>query len=277
MNNSINNLNKDTTRDTITPENDFNTLRKLNEHLKEIVENNILFMFIELLKKISDDYQDKGLHFDELKNKYLSYFKNNMTNSNKYCGILSMNLDNIDYTQINTSTPIKPTIPQHKTTPPRKTSPIKNNTEPTDGACINNNKCCARTSSGNQCSRNKQSGSDLCGCHVKRQPYGLITQPQTANETVKPKRKERKNSISDNPIWDQDSTDQIDGEIENIDGIDYLINNDTQYIYSLPADFTDNNEHEQSVEIGGLKIVGKKLSDGEITWYTDNDLMFLNH
>lgn len=277
MNNSINNLNEDTTHETITPENDFNTLRKLNEHLKEIVENNILFMFIELLKKISDDYQDKGIHFDELKNKYLSYFKNNMTNSNKYCGILSMNLDNIDYTQINTSTPIKPTIPQHKTTPPRKTTPIKNNTEPTDGACINNNKCCARTSSGNQCSRNKQSGSDLCGCHVKRQPYGLITQPQTTNETVKPKRKERKNSISDNPICDQDPTDQIDGEIENIDGIDYLINNDTQYIYSLPADFTDNNEHEQAVEIGDLKVVGKKLPNGENIWYTDNDLMFLNH
>jgi hypothetical protein len=80
--------------------NDFQSLLKLNEHINEIVHANVFFLFIELLQKISLDYKDNGLTFNELKNRYLSFFKKDMNNSNLFCDLLSANLETMDLNQL---------------------------------------------------------------------------------------------------------------------------------------------------------------------------------
>lgn len=85
-------------------EHDFKSLSKLNEYISQIVENNIFFMFNELLQKISTDYQ---LSYDQLKDQYLSYFKKNLTNSSLYCQLLSLNATDLSrLTQMINQVPI---------------------------------------------------------------------------------------------------------------------------------------------------------------------------
>jgi len=71
--------------DFVKTKSEFQSLAKLNDHISELIQNNVFFLFIELLKKISTDYKDKGLSFTDLKNKYLSYFQKELTHSNLFC------------------------------------------------------------------------------------------------------------------------------------------------------------------------------------------------
>src|SRR5205807_8318704 len=52
------------------------TLFKANEHMTELIHNNNLLLCASLLKQIGDDYQDRGVTFEELKHRYLIPFQN---------------------------------------------------------------------------------------------------------------------------------------------------------------------------------------------------------
>jgi len=217
---------------------DFASLSKMNDYIREIVENNVFFMFIELLKKIDHDYGDKGLSFNELKERYLSYFKTNMVNSNLYSEFLSLNLSSIDLEHINKPTESHDPVVSH----PKEI--ISNE--------INDKKCYARTSSGTQCSRKKQRDSEFCGSHTHSQPYGRIDQPQTVE--VQPKRRGRPPAQNN-----QDET-QIEASLETIDEIEYIVDDNTGHIYKKPDRLDKNIKLEQ------LTLVAKKNSEGDITW-----------
>ena len=47
---------------------DFKSLSKLNDHINGLIKNNVLVIFLELLKRFSTDY---NIHLDELNEKYL--------------------------------------------------------------------------------------------------------------------------------------------------------------------------------------------------------------
>jgi hypothetical protein len=38
-------------------------------------------------------------------------------------------------------------------------------------------RCCAKTSSGEQCSRSRNEENEFCGSHRNKQPYGIIQEP----------------------------------------------------------------------------------------------------
>lgn len=266
-------------------EQDFSSLRKLNDYLKEIVENNVFFMFVELLKKISLDYQDRGLSFDELKTKYLSYFQNNLTNSNLYCEFLSMNLNNVDFYNLS-RTPQSPT--QTKEDPNSSKDDIidqqlddEKGINPIDKEPINEIKCYARTSTGVQCSRRKQKNSDFCGSHAQGQPYGRIDQQCPVDNHPKkrgrPPLPQNQQTITKNTDTEPEKVVNIEASIETIDGIDYVIDNNNQNIYKVTDDILDQDGDEISLDTDKLKLVGKKSPDGKITWYTDADLMFIKN
>jgi hypothetical protein len=216
----------------------FSSLTKMNDYIREIVENNVFFMFIELLKKIDHDYGDKGLSFNELKERYLSYFKTNMINSNLYSEFLSLNLSSIDLEHINK--------------PPKSNEPVTHPKEIISNE-INDKKCYARTSSGTQCSRKKQRDSEFCGSHTHSQPYGRIDQAQTVES--QPKRRGRPPSQIN-----KDSESHIEASIETIDDIEYIVDDNTGHIYKKP-DRLDKN-----LNLDQLKLVATKNSEGEITW-----------
>jgi hypothetical protein len=146
----------------------FYSLNKLNEYLKELVENNVFFMFVELMKQMSIDYADQGIQFEDLKERYLSYFKKNLKNSNLYCDFLSLNLNRVDLNNITEIS--RPEIP-----PPSMISDQE----------IIEVKCYARTANNSQCSRKKQKGCDFCGSHTHSQPYGRVDQPTISDSRPK--------------------------------------------------------------------------------------------
>jgi hypothetical protein len=243
---------------------EFSSITKLNDYIKELVENNIFFMFIELLQKISKDYT---LPFDELKEKYLSYFKKDLHNSNLYCDLLSLNLKNIDFHHIGDQISAPS---QSQQTPPITCS------EPseTDMNMSDDTKCCVRTASNTRCSRRKQSGFDFCGCHLHSQPFGRVDQP--VNTEVIFKRKLKAHTTTEpettHPTKPSD-TPIFYASIKTIDGIDYLVNNETHEIFKI----REGLNLQQEINKADLKLVGVESSDGLglITWYTDRDLIFI--
>jgi hypothetical protein len=263
-------------------EQDFYSLSKLNEYIKEIVENNVFFMFIELLKKIEQDYGDKGLSFDELQGRYLSYFKKNLKNSNIYCEMLSLNLN----TDINQLTKINESVTSQDS---EKESDMSE--KETTEIAIKDSKCYARTSTNTQCSRKKQKGTNFCGSHSHSQPYGRIDQPcivdvrpkkrgrppLTLSSVKKPEPAEKTPSETDPPKTDML---QIEATIENIGGIDYVVDNNTNKIYKLITLDDDKINtppiEEDEINIDNLKLVGQKLPNKQVIWYSDVDLMFIN-
>jgi hypothetical protein len=251
------------------PTDEFHSLSKLNEYIKEIVENNVFFMFTELLKKISQDHMDKGLNFEELKEQYLSYFQKNLKNSNLYCDVLSLNLQSVDFSK----TPPKEEV--------HSESDEDKDKEKVDDS-INPEKCYARTATNTQCSRKKQKDGDFCGSHTHSQPYGRVDQP-CAVET-QPKKRGRpaqscKKAASPPPTAvpapipaPAPTQNQIEATIETIGDIDYVVDNNTNNIYKmLGEELIDGSD----IDMDNLKLVGKKTSSNKVMWYTDTDLMFV--
>ena len=76
----------------------FSSLSMLNGHISELIQNNVFFMFLELLKKISHDYQDQGITLDELKTRYLLPFEKDLNQSNLLCELMPSDLETIDLT-----------------------------------------------------------------------------------------------------------------------------------------------------------------------------------
>jgi len=221
------------------PEKDdqFKTLDKLNGYIKEVVENNVFFMFLELLKKIGDDYQ---ISESELKDKYMAYFKKDLKNSNLYSDFLSLNLKN-------TAAPTPCVMPM---------------VEALKSTEINPNKCYARTAASLQCSRKRQKDSDFCGSHAHSQPYGRVDQPADGRT----KKRGRPVSSEVPP-----ETAETTSTLETIDGIEYLVDTKTHDIYKPTQPITPDGE----VNMENLQLVGKKLPNGQLTWYSDSDLMFM--
>jgi hypothetical protein len=254
---------------------DFYSLKKLNEYIKEIVENNVFFMFMELLKKIGQDYGDKGISYDELKDKYLTYFKKNLKNSNLYCDILSLNLDNIDINHLGESPQTKDNIRKSDSPIARDSDKETDCIETEAGGCvINESKCYARTATNTQCSRKKQKDSDFCGSHSHSQPYGRIDQPCTVD--TRPKKRGRppisqQTTKKTEPV--ESNLLQIEATIENIGGIEYIVDNNTNKIYKMT---NGSSIEEDEINIDNLKLIGQKLPNKQVVWYTDTDLMFVN-
>lgn len=262
---------------TETSDKEFTSLKTLNEYLKTIVEDNVFFMFIELLKKISTDY---NIPVDELNDKYLSYFQKDLKNSQLYCEFLSLNINKTDVKQILSSTepdaqPIPKTVIHTKNPNPSPSQSV----EPE----ILENKCLARTGTNVQCSRKKQPSSDFCGSHLHSQPFGRIDQPPLA--TAKPKsKKTTKTTTNENhtsktpppptttPQTSPTQSAQIEAVIETINGIDYIVDSNTNNIYKIPDDFGPDTTE---LNMEGLKLAGKKLDDQQIVWYSEADLLFI--
>ena len=262
-------------------DNQFASIEKVNDYIKEIVQNNVFFMFCELLKKIAHDYEHVGLSYKELEDKYLVYFKKHMKNANLYSMYLSLNLEQMDLDQLieknNTSAnvhgeggrvflPQKKIVIKPRETLGESTSPLLEITSPVlehSGSSsepefvINESKCYARTSSNQQCSRKKQKDSDYCGGHLFRQPNGRVDQPIN----VEPHNKKRGRP----PTIPKD---EIVANIEIINGITYIVDGNTQKIYKMRD---DSDIIPGEVDIKQLQLVGIKLSDNKIQWYSVAD------
>src|SRR5437899_1306265 len=72
----------------------------MQDKFHTIILTQCMLSHLQHLKKISVDYKDKGLSFNELKNKYLSCFKNELAHSNLFCELLSANLETMDLNQL---------------------------------------------------------------------------------------------------------------------------------------------------------------------------------
>lgn len=288
-------LNEPAANDENNNEAQFQSLSKLNDHVNELIQNHVFLMFLELLKKISHDYKDKGLIFDDLKEKYLSYFQNCLNYSNLFCELLSANLetmdltqlkqeinsnkhqtfidkihlkggDQIDYSALNKST----SYDSPNVSPPL--SPISYDGGETEEITVDVTKCYARTASHKQCSRKKQKGEEFCGSHLHNQPHGRIDNPLDPTKN-KPKRRGRppKNLQKQSTESQKQEVVQMDANIETINDIEYIVGNDGS-IYKIPANFNPDDP----INMDQLKLLGKKLSDEKITWYSETDLKFID-
>ena len=287
---------------------EFVSFSKLNEHINQLIQNHLFLLFFELLKKISVDFEDRGITFDELKNKYVSYFQNNIGYSKLFFDLFSANLETMDLNQLKQEI-INSKINEEKQISHQKTPNLKynmdqsnldqsNNTKkmpsidnetvapscdsvPTeiddddddDDAQIDHTKCSARTANGKQCSRKKQKNQGFCGSHIHNQPHGRIDQAIDPNKN-KPKKRGRppKNFQKQQKLQPQQvNVVQMDVDIETISGIDYIVDNDGN-IYKIPDGF---NQEEDVIDADKLKLLGKKMSGDLITWYSDTDLKFI--
>jgi len=295
----------------------FDSLSKLNDYIKEVIENNVFFIFIELLQKISQDYQSHGITFNELKERYLGYFRQDLKNSNLYCQILALDLDHINLNDIigagkqNMENSIVPHDSQSSQIPLSSSSSSSSPSPPSPSSsapdehplsvspsletiAVDISKCQARIANGRQCSRKKQKDSDFCGSHLHNQPFGRIDQvnqqiptnkksdhlsatidPSTTSSglhhRLKRKKKEPQTETIPDPI-------RMEVTIENIDGIDYVIDNKTQKIYQIVGHGYNLNPESKMLELSpeNLKLVGKKLPDGQYTWFSESDLVFID-
>lgn len=279
---------------------DFPSLSKLNDHISELIQNNVFFIFIELLKRISTDYKDKGITFNELKTKYLSYFQNDLNHSNLFCDLLSANLETMDLNQlkqeinngkmiidkqpqltiseksIGSKSTISVTTPEDVSRPSPETSPTTSNgsnaSADNDDFQVDITKCYARTANSKQCSRKKQKGQEFCGSHLHNQPHGRIDQAVDPSKN-KPKRRGRPPKNMQKQSTNESQTTeviQMDVNIETIHGIEYIVDNNGN-IYKIPENF----DSDEGINSDQLKLLGKKLPNNQITWYSENDLKFI--
>ena len=63
----------------------------------------------------------------------------------------------------------------------------------------------------------------------------------------------------------------MDVDIEIINGIEYIVENNGN-VYKIPDNF---NAEEDVIDAEKLKLLGKKLPNDQITWYSDTDLKFM--
>lgn len=240
----------------------YKSLQQMNECINTIVKNNVFVMFIELIQKIAHDYSKQGITFNELKDKYLSFFQDDLCKSNLYSDMLSLNLDSIDIKNVITN---------------------KNEDEQKD--VIRSDKCMARTSSGVQCSRKKQKDSDFCGSHSHSQPNGRIDQPKIdknlsnvttiSDKSVKiPNEHDEPNEPNEDVKIHNEPDDHpiIDANIETIDGIDYILDSEGNLYKSIDGATLDENTE---LNMDSLKKVGKRDEDGSIIWLSESDLHYM--
>ena len=265
------------------------SLSNINGYLSELIKNNVCVLFCELIKRIADDHKDKGLTFEMLHKNYLSYFQN----SNLFCDLLSNKLGspNIDHLKkeiVNGKTLLNKQIGQIDVEePPSPSESTSTSTSPTDSptpplaetesdeSVIDTSKCYARTAGSKQCSRKKQKNLDFCGSHLHNQPHGRIDHSTNPCQT-KPKKRGRppKNIPKQpSPEPEQEQITQIDANFESINGINYIVDENNMNIYKVPENFDEN---EGVIDMGQLKLLGKKLPNDQITWYSDNDLKFID-
>ena len=262
----------------------FASLTKLNDHITEIVENSVYFAFVDLLKKISVDYQDRGLTYEELHSRYVGYFKND---SNIFCDLLSSNVKHLDLVQLKQEIQtLGQKLPQSTLTQAKgETSPTHSGSPsptPDEVPVIDSTKCYARTGNSKQCSRKKQKVGDYCGGHAHNQPHGRIDQPlneEALQLLYQSQGKKRGRPIKPNAGQKTDPEEgegtetvvEMDAEIETIGGIDYIIDKATQNIYKSP----DNMTNSGTVDANQLHLVGKKTGQDSIKWYTDQDVLYM--
>lgn len=251
--NNINNLIVNTVG--LTPSCDPIAMAKLNDQISELVQNNTLYLFIELLKKISLDY---SLPIEELNQKYMDFFKMSQINLN----IFPQTPSSCD--------PIKLTALDITQALMEVDSPTKSDNSDNDEnqpIVIDQNKCYARTGGSKQCSRKKQKGQDFCGSHMHNQPNGRIDQIiETTKSQPKKRGRPPKNSPK-SPIIDTPIT-CMDAVMEEIHGINYIIDENNGNIYKIP----DNFNPEVPIDKDLLKLLGKRLNN-QINWYSENDLI----
>ena len=280
-------------------EGEFQSLSKLNEHINELIQSHVFLMFIELLKRIGADYKDKGLSFEELKQKYLAHFQNNLNYSNLFCDLLSANLETMDISQLKQEitngknndkqtfldkihlkigdqtdpTQVSKSDESDSPSVSPPLSPTSNDNNDNEEIIADVTKCYARTANNKQCSRKKQKGQEFCGSHLHNQPHGRIDQAIDPSKN-KPKRRGRppKNLQKQPTEAQKPEVVEMDADIETINNIEYIVNNDGN-IYKLPTNFNQDD----TINIDQLKLLGKKLPDGKITWYSETDLKFIDN
>lgn len=292
----INDINNDTNSLPL----EFASLSKLNEHINELIQNHVFLLFFELLKKISIDFKDKGISFDDLKNKYLSYFQNNMSYSQLFCDLLSANLETMDLSQLkqeimngkvngnkqlfnektqNFKLPddefdnFEKNSSSTETNNTPESQYSKNDGSDSDDLQVDYTKCYARTANGKQCSRKKQKSQDFCGSHLHNQPHGRIDQALDLTKNKPKKRGRPPKNLQKQQILDPQQVNvvQMDVEIEMINGIEYIVDNNGN-VYKIPDNF---DAEEDVIDAEKLKLLGKKLPGDQIKWYSDTDLKFI--
>jgi len=102
--------------------------------------------------------------------------------------------------------------------------------------------CVGRKIDSQQCTRSKRTGSDFCLSHIKRLPHGRIDDPEY-QEKEKGKRGRKKKAT------DYNSDEYIATHLEIIDGVQYLID-------------TDSNVYSYNIE--SPELIGKKGLEGEL-------------
>lgn len=259
-----------------SPQTSSNDLLSLNEHLKEIVENNVFFVFIELLRKISDDYRDQGLSFQVLQERYLSSFKTHLKNSEFYSKVLSLDINDLTLPIGTQSPPMDETKIPTRHEPPSDPIVIQQVELPSKGSrggdgvvggtiSPSTDKCLARTCNNTQCSRKRQKNGIFCGNHAQTQPFGRIDQSLTSTPSTSDLSFTKKPSTNLTP--------EIEAVIEIFGGISYVVDQQTGNIYKR-KDNCDFGSDE--VCLDDLRLVGRKMEDNTVVWYSNTDLLFLN-
>lgn len=117
---------------------------------------------------------------------------------------------------------------------------------------INLDRCQARTSGGNQCSRKSRFHSDLCGSHHQSMPYGRINESGPAKTKIKKKtrgRKSKKKSVTN--LSSVDLSNYIQTRSTKLNGKNCLID-------SNGIIFSDDRNNT---------IIGRKLASSQIEWF----------
>jgi hypothetical protein len=182
----------------------------------------------------------------------MSYFKNDLKNSRLYCEFLALNLNEIDFGQI--------------TIKKKEVDPVSNDQTKQDlpvelpiveQSSIDSFKCMAKTSSHVQCSRRKKKGCDFCGSHTHNQPFGRFNLDETTTNMSE--------NVETEPVSDMSTA-----SIQVLDGIEYVVDDRTNNIYKM----LDNvNPDDTEINMDNLSIVGKKLPDQSIRWYSESDIL----
>lgn len=272
--------NNDTSSDPINENIDELIQNQINGHINELIQNHALILFDELIKQFAKDFQNVGITYNELHEKYFSKFKEN----HKYCNA-SYNLSVIN-TDKNNKPNNRNDLPEtcellqvlqkheinsqvNSDCDDERSVSICSEKDRSDGNIFDETKCFARTANQKQCSRKKQKNQQFCGSHLHNQPHGRIDE-STITDEIKPKKRGRppKNTKNQQPI----NVVQMDVVIETINNIDYIIDN-KGLIYELPKNFDQDNDIIDSEK---LKLLGKKHQNNHITWYSDVDLVFIN-
>lgn len=236
---------------TETPNADAQTINKLNDSLIELIYNNSMYLLMELLKKISQDY---GLPLEELQSKYIKYLKGLKLSDDMLQTPAQKDKLTID--------DIKAVLLDDPT--PGKSASIETD-DKSNNEGVDHTKCYARTGGSKQCSRKKQKGQDFCGSHMHNQPNGRIDQivesvkSQPKKRGRPPKNSPKSNINTDQPIATMDAT------MEKINGIEYIIDQNTGNIYKIPNDFNPEN----AIDREALILLGKKEDEQNFTWYSE--------